>query len=35
MPHAEDSITIHRPVPAVFAFLLDGMNNPLWRPGVV
>ena len=35
MAHAEDRITIRRPVPAVFAFLLDGMNNRLWRPGVV
>ena len=35
MLHAEESNTIHRPVPVVFAFLLDGMNNPLWRAGVM
>ena len=35
MAHAEESITIHRPVNAVFDFVLDGTNSPLWRPGVV
>ena len=35
MAHAEESITIHRPVNAVFDFVLDGTTNPLWRPGVV
>lgn len=35
MAHAEESITIQRPVAAVFAFVLDGTNNPLWRPAVV
>lgn len=35
MPHAEESITINRPVSAVFNFVLDGMNNPLWRPAVL
>src|SRR5262249_17294681 len=33
--HAEESITISRPATAVFAFILDGANNPLWRPAVV
>jgi uncharacterized membrane protein len=35
MAHAEESITIHRLVNAVFDFVLDGTNSPLWRPGVV
>src|SRR5690349_7898767 len=35
MPHAEESITINRPVSAVFNFVLDGTNNPLWRPTVL
>jgi len=35
MAHAEGTITINRPVDVVYDFLLDGMNNPLWRSGVV
>lgn len=35
MAHAEETITINRPVDAVFAFVLDGMNNPRWRPAVL
>ena len=35
MAHAESSVTINRPVPDVFKFLLDGANNPRWRPGVL
>ena len=35
MAHAEESITIHRPVNAVFDFVLDGTTSPLWRPGVL
>jgi uncharacterized membrane protein len=35
MAHAENKITINRPVNDVFAFLLDGDNNPKWRPGVL
>jgi uncharacterized protein YndB with AHSA1/START domain len=35
MAHAENSITIDRPINAVFAFVLDGTNNHLWRPAVV
>jgi uncharacterized membrane protein len=35
MAHAEGSITINRPANAVFNFVLDGTNNPLWRPAVV
>ena len=35
MPHAEESITINRPVSAVFNFVLDGTNNALWRPAVL
>ena len=34
MAHAEGSITIDRPANVVFDFILDGMNNPLWRPSV-
>jgi uncharacterized membrane protein len=34
MAHAEESITISRPASAVYAFVLDGANNPLWRPAV-
>jgi uncharacterized membrane protein len=35
MAHAEGKITIDRPVQVVFDFILDGANNPLWRPSVV
>ena len=35
MPHAEESITINRPVSAVFHFVLDGTNNALWRSAVL
>jgi uncharacterized membrane protein len=35
MAHAEGSTTIQRPTTTVFEFVLDGMNNPLWRPAVV
>src|SRR5712691_6363795 len=35
MPHAEESITINRPVGDVFEFVLDGTKNPLWRPAVL
>lgn len=34
MAHAEGSITIDRPIKAVFDFVLDGTNGPLWRPDV-
>ena len=34
MAHAEANITINRPVNIVNDFLLDGMNNPKWRPAV-
>ena len=35
MVQEQDSITIERPIDEVFAFLLDGMNNPLWRSSVI
>ena len=35
MVQEQGSITIERPVDAVFNFLLDGMNNPLWRTSVI
>ena len=34
MAHAEGNITIDRPVKAVFDFIADGLNNPLWRSSV-
>ncbi len=35
MAHAEQSITINRPVNVVYDFVLDGTKNPLWRPAVI
>jgi uncharacterized membrane protein len=35
MPAATNSITIARPVDAVFAFVADGENATRWRPGVL
>lgn len=35
MAHAEGSVTIARPPADVFAFILDGANNQLWRPDVL
>ncbi len=35
MAHAENAITIDRPVNDVFDLILDGTKNPLWRPGVL
>jgi len=35
MAHAESSVTINRSTTDVFNFLLDGANNPRWRPGVL
>jgi uncharacterized membrane protein len=35
MAHAENSVTIERPVNTVFAFVLDGTRNALWRPAVI
>ncbi len=35
MAHAEGKITIRRPVGKVYDFVLDGTNNPHWRPGVM
>jgi uncharacterized protein YndB with AHSA1/START domain len=34
MAHAEHTVTVSRPIAEVFAFLLDGTNNPRWRPEV-
>jgi uncharacterized protein YndB with AHSA1/START domain len=34
MAHAVQTVTVNRPISEVFAFLADGMNEPLWRPGV-
>jgi uncharacterized protein YndB with AHSA1/START domain len=35
MPQAERSVTIARPVDAVFAYLADGEKCPQWRSGVL
>ncbi len=35
MPAASYSVTIDRPVEAVFAFVADGENSRRWRPGVL
>jgi uncharacterized protein YndB with AHSA1/START domain len=34
MAHAQQTVLVNRPIGEVFAFLADGMNEPLWRPGV-
>ena len=34
MAHAEGNITIDQPITAVFNFIADGTNNPLWRSSV-
>jgi uncharacterized protein YndB with AHSA1/START domain len=35
MPSATNTVTIHRPVDAVFAYVTDGMNGSKWRSGVL
>jgi uncharacterized membrane protein len=35
MAHAEERVIVNRPVNQVFAFILDGTNNPLWRSSVL
>ena len=35
MPHAQRSVTIARPVDAVFAYLTDGEKCPQWRSSVL
>ena len=35
MPEASHSVTIARPVDAVFAFVADGENAQRWRTGVL
>jgi uncharacterized protein YndB with AHSA1/START domain len=35
MPDAKYSVTVHRPVETVFAFVSDGEKCPQWRPGVI
>src|SRR5258707_115119 len=34
MAHAEQTITINRPVSVVYNFVLDGENSPKWRSSV-
>jgi len=34
MRHAENTVTINRPPAEVYAFLAEGLNNPLWRSGI-
>ena len=35
MPSAEHTTTIIRPIADVFAYVVDGLNAPKWRPGVL
>jgi uncharacterized membrane protein len=35
VPSAQGSVSIHRPVGDVFAFVADGENAKQWRPGVL
>lgn len=35
MPQAQRTVTINRPVEAVFAFVTDGERSREWRPGVL
>ena len=35
MPHAENMVVIAIPIDEVFAFIADGTNNTVWRPGVM
>jgi uncharacterized protein YndB with AHSA1/START domain len=35
MAHAQNAVTVNRPIADVFAFLADGLNNPQWRSGVL
>lgn len=35
MSYASCNITIDRSVSEIYEFLLDGQNNPLWRPGIL
>ncbi len=35
MPRATSSVTISRPVDAVFAFVADGEKDPQWRSGIL
>lgn len=34
MAHAQQTVSVPRPIHEVFAFLADGTNNPRWRPDV-
>lgn len=35
MAHAENTVEIAAPAVKVFNFLVDGSNNPKWRPNVI
>lgn len=35
MVHAQNTVSVHRPAEAVFAYLADGTNNRRWRDGVL
>jgi uncharacterized membrane protein len=35
MPSATNTVTINRPVDAVFAYVTDGLNGSKWRSGVL
>jgi hypothetical protein len=34
MAHAEHTVNVQKPIAEVFAFLVDGLNDPKWRPTV-
>ncbi|MCU1475645.1 MAG: hypothetical protein JWQ64_338 [Subtercola sp.] len=34
MSHAQQTVTVDRPIAEVFAFLADGLNNQKWRPEI-
>ena len=34
MSHAQQTVTVDKPIAEVFAFLADGMNNQKWRPEI-
>ena len=34
MSHAQQTVTVQKPIARVFDFLADGLNNPKWRPEI-
>jgi uncharacterized protein YndB with AHSA1/START domain len=35
MAHAQNTVTVNRPVAEVYEYLADGANDPQWREGVL